>query len=120
MWWVREFYAGKESKWIKGIGQISSRPSDRLLIPMDSRTTASASGVDEYVFYRRGGWSWATPYIAGVYALAAQVDPEITPERFWSLAMKTGKTIELEHEGQTIPLGPIVDPVALTDALRND
>jgi len=62
---------------------------------MDSRTTASFTGISEYVFYREGGWSWSIPYIAGLYALAAQVDPEIPPERFWSLAMETGRTIEL-------------------------
>ncbi|MFC1634100.1 S8 family serine peptidase, partial [Planctomycetota bacterium] len=57
------------------------RDSDALWIPMDSRTTASFTGSDEYVFYRQGGASWCAPYIAGVYALAVQVDPEITPER---------------------------------------
>ena len=74
-------------------------------------------GVDEYVFYRFGGWSWSIPYIAGVYALAAQVDPSITPEQFWSLAMQTGQTIELDHGDEMIPFGPIIDPVSLIDAL---
>jgi hypothetical protein len=46
------------------------------------------------------------------------VDPGITPERFWSLAKETGRTIELKHDGKTIPLGPIVDPVALIEALQ--
>ncbi|GAF73964.1 unnamed protein product, partial [marine sediment metagenome] len=66
LFWAKGFYEGK-------------RTSDRLLIPMDSRTTASFTGKDEYVFYREGGWSWSIPYIAGVYTLAVQVDPEITP-----------------------------------------
>ena len=87
---------------------------------MDSRTTASPDGADEYVFYRQGGWSWSMLYIAGMYALAAQVEPTITPERFWSLAMKTGRTIELKHNSQTIPFGPILDPVALIDALSDN
>jgi hypothetical protein len=91
--------------------------TDRLLIPMDSRTVASPCGVDEYAFFRPGGWSWITPYIAGVYALSVQVDPSITPERFWSLAMATGRTIELERDGKPVPFGPIVDPVALIKAL---
>jgi len=85
---------------------------------MDSLTTASPDGADEYVFYRQGAWSWSIPYIAGMYALAVQVDPTITPDRFWSLALETGRTIELKHDGQTIPLGPILDPVALMDALE--
>ena len=96
-----------------------SRLNGRLLMPMDSRTTASPLGDNEYVFYRAGGWSWAIPYIAGVYALAAQVDPAITPERFWSLALETGQTIEINLGGEAIPLGPIVDPVALMDALQS-
>ena len=107
MSWAKNFYAGNQF-------------SDRLLIPMDSRTTASPGGADEYVFYRQGGWSWSIPYIAGVYALAAQVEPTITPERFWSLALATGRTIELKHEGQTIPLGPILNPVALIEKLQTE
>ncbi len=91
--------------------------TDRLLIPMDSRTVASPCGVDEYAFFRPGGWSWITPYVAGVYTLAVQVDPTVTPERFWSLAMATGRTIELERDGKPVPLGRILDPVALLKVL---
>jgi hypothetical protein len=94
------------------------RDSDALWIPEDSRATASRTGNDDYIFYRQGGASWCAPYIAGVYALAVQVEPEITPERFWKLALKTGRTIELEHEGEKRPFGPIIDPVALIGALQ--
>ena len=83
-----------------------------------TRTTASPSGIDEYVFYSDGGWSWAIPYIAGLYALAVQVDPTITPDQFWSLAMETADTIELEHDGEVIPFGPIANPGALIEALQ--
>ena len=96
-----------------------SFPSEGLFwVPMDSRTTASPGGSDEYVFYRTGGFSWAVPYIAGVYALAVQVDPDMTPERFWALAARTGRTIELEREGKRRPLAPIIDPVALIISLQ--
>ncbi len=91
---------------------------DRLLVPMDGRTTASPTGKDEYAFYGEGGWSWSIPYIAGMYALAAQVDPEITPERFWALAMKTGRTILVSYEGRSLDLGPILAPTQLIEALR--
>lgn len=104
-WWARGFPDGEEHE-------------DRLLVPMDSRAVASPTGEDEYVFYRQGGWSWAIPYLAGMYALAVQVDPAITPERFWALALETGRTIEVNHEGQAIPLGPILDPAALIQALQ--
>ncbi len=108
MWWESDLYENEE------------HPSDRLLVPSGSRTTASPNGADEYAFYRQGGWSWAIPYIAGVYALAAQVEPEITPERFWALAMKTGRTIVVAHDGKEFSLGPIVDPAALIEALQGD
>jgi hypothetical protein len=91
---------------------------NRLLVPMDSRGVASPTGPDEYVFYRQGGWSWAIPYIAGMYALAAQVEPAITPDRFWSLAWETGRTVEIEHGGRLVALGPILDPAALIQALQ--
>ncbi|MHC4519938.1 MAG: S8 family serine peptidase [Planctomycetota bacterium] len=101
-------------------GKVFSLPEGYIYIwvPMDSRTTASSNGSDEYVFDRTGGFSWAVPYIAGVYALAVQVDPAITPEGFWALAARTGRTIELEHEGKRRSLGPIVDPVALISSLQ--
>ena len=107
LFWAKQFYSGNQF-------------SDRLLVPMDSRTTASPTGTDEYAFYREGGWSWSIPYLAGVYALAAQVDPQVTPELFWSRAMKTGRTIELRRNGKTFSLGPILDPIALTSSLQKD
>lgn len=97
----------------------SGLPPDRLLAPMDSRTLASPTGKDEYAFYREGGWSWAIPYIAGAYALAAQVDPTITPDRFWALALQTGRTIEIGSGAQKQNLGKILDPVALIAAVQN-
>jgi subtilisin family serine protease len=105
MWWSKNFYA-------KGMNQ------PRLLVPMDARTTASPTGVEDYVYYRTGGWSWSIPYLAGMYALAIQIKPDIIPEQFWRLAMITGQTIQVEHEGKKYPLGPILDPAALIAALQ--
>lgn len=104
-WWAGDFYAGNYEVL-------------RLLVPMDSRTTASPNGYEDYVFFRQGGWSWSIPYLAGMYALAAQVKPEITPEEFWKIALETGQTIEILHEGQTYQLGPILDPAALIAELQ--
>jgi hypothetical protein len=107
-WWASTFYKDDPFRNL----------SNRLLVPMDARTTASPTGASEYVFYAQGGWSWSIPYIAGAYALAAQVEPKITPERFWALALKTGRTIKLRHDGKEIGFGPILDPAALMDAIR--
>ncbi len=106
LWWAKDFYGS----------------STRLLVPMDSRTIAGSWAPDQYIFFSVGGWSWCTPYIAGMYALAVQVDPDITPDQFWSLAMDTGRTIEAKRpqSNQSFNLGPILDPVALIAALQND
>ena len=105
VWWAEQFFAGQVA-------------SGALLVPMDERTTASPAGTQDYAFYRSGGWSWSIPYIAGVYALAAQVRPDITPDVFWSTALRTGTTIEILHDGRTFSLGPILNPEELIAALR--
>ena len=92
--------------------------SNFLLIPMDARTTASPTGNNDYVFYSVGGMSWTAPYLAGVYALACQIDPEITPEQFWSTTLQTGKTIQIEHGGKQYSFGIILDPQNLIAALK--
>jgi hypothetical protein len=84
---------------------------------MDARATAGMTGNDKYVFYSIGGRSWAMPYIAGVYALAVQADPSITPEQFWDIAMQTGRHITIEHEGESFQCGPIIDPQAIIGEL---
>lgn len=82
----------------------------QVLIPMDSRCTASPTGVNDYVFYREGGMSWSVPYVAGLYALACQVNPDITPETFWKEATKTS-SINKDK------LGKIINPVKLIDSI---
>lgn len=93
-------------------------PKNALLMPMDSRCTAGPTGAKDYAFYRQGGWSWITPYLAGVYALTVQVKPEITPDEFLSLARKTGRAMNWPLDNTTLPLGVIIDPGALIDALK--
>jgi membrane protease YdiL (CAAX protease family) len=93
------------------------RPS-LLWIPVDARTTASPTGLADRVFYRWGGASWMPPCLAGAYALAAQVDPRITRERFMALARKTGRTNVVRHDGRSYSFGPILDPAGLISALR--
>ncbi|MHB8094338.1 MAG: S8 family serine peptidase [Candidatus Aminicenantales bacterium] len=84
MWWSDDFHMG-----------INRQASiqDMLIVPMDSRSAASPTGTGDYAFYRSGGWSCSIPYIAGLYALACQVKPEITPEAFWTAALQTGDSI---------------------------
>lgn len=113
LWWEKNFYSG-----IPLNGYQGNPPKQTLLVPMDSRTTASPTGTSDYAFYREGGWSWVAPYLAGTYALAAQVKPDITSEVFWETALKTGKTVQIQHDGKSYELGVILDPQALIAALK--
>jgi membrane protease YdiL (CAAX protease family) len=103
--WTAEFFAGR------------LKP-DRIFVPMDARTAASPTGPNDYAFYRGGGLSWTIPYVAGVYALAVQVDPTLTRERFVALARTTGRTTSVMHGGRAYALGPIIDPTALIAVLQ--
>jgi hypothetical protein len=105
-WWAEYFYKGKISL------------NQTLLVPMDARTTASPTGITDYAFYSEGGWSWSIPYIAGMYALAWQVNPGITPQEFWSTALQTGRTTQFEHNGKSYSFGVILDPEALIATLQ--
>jgi hypothetical protein len=112
-WWREQFFKGAG-----GWGYDHWRGSTpRLMVPMDSRCVASPCGTDQYVFYADGGWSWCVPYLSGMYALACQVKPMVTPEEFWSIGLKTGQTITITRDGKSYEFGRIMDPVALVDAL---
>lgn len=89
--------------------------NDKLLVPMDSRCTASPTGTDDYVFYREGGISWTVPYAAGLYVLACQVNPDTTPEIFWKEALSTGETVSVNNEDK---LGKIVNPAKLIEKIE--
>jgi Subtilase family len=116
IWWEKDFYASTISNsypWDLPKGTLL------LLVPMDSRTTASPTGTEDYAFYRQGGWSWSIPYLAGMYALAAQVKPDITPELFWETALNTGRTIQIQHDRKEFEFGIILDPQALIEAIKS-
>lgn len=107
MWWEKTFFNKPKHLAIP-----------TLLVPMDARATASPTGTEDYVFYRQGGWSWSIPYIAGLYALACQVEPEMTPDLFWEKALETGDTIKLENNGKKYDFGRIANPEKLINAFE--
>jgi hypothetical protein len=105
---------------IKDYGGFFDPSLVRLLAPMDSRTFADAYSEDGYLFDRVGGRSWVMPYLAGVYALVAQIYPTITPEQFWDLALDTGDWNVVETENGIESLGPILNPGEMIRVLQED
>jgi membrane protease YdiL (CAAX protease family) len=103
--WAADFFGGR------------IRPH-HVWVPVDTRTVASPTGAGDRTFFRWGASSWMPPYLAGAYALAAQVDPTITRARFLELARDTGRVTTVQRDGRDFRLGPILDPAALIAALR--
>jgi subtilisin family serine protease len=101
--------------------EYSSAFIDKLLVPMDARTTADFTGPDDYVFYPQGGFSWVAPYLAGLYALSVQVKPDVTPELFWTTALDTSSKLTVKipatADGKEYTFNHVINPQALIDAL---
>ncbi len=94
--------------------------SNTLFVPSDSRCTASPTGKRDYAFYPVSDWNLYLPYAAGLYALAWQVKPGITPEEFMDRALKTGDALEIVNKNinYTYKLKNIVNPTRLAQALK--
>jgi len=101
--WVRSWEARRES----------------LLVPMDSRCVAAPNGNEDYMFNRAGGASWTVPWVAGLYALACQVKPEITPKEFWEAARRTSVAARAVLDGREVEFGHTMNPSGLLDSLSD-
>lgn len=83
--------------------------NDVLRIPTGNKTLASHRGNDVYTYEREGGMSWAAPYIAGLAALAFQVNPDLQPKLILENLVKTvTPTVS----------GPVVNPQEFIDSLK--
>lgn len=91
---------------------------DTLFVPMDSRTTASENAIDDYVFYRVGGWSWSIPYIAGMYALCCEANPNITYEEFWEAALNTAEAAQVNSDAGNYTIPKVLCPKKLIEAVK--
>ncbi len=84
-------------------------PEDVLLIPAGNKTIASHRGIEVYTYDREGGMSWGAPYIAGLAALAFQVDSHLPPESIVDHLVKTAAHTQA---------GPVVDPRGFIESIR--
>ncbi|MHB2148443.1 S8 family serine peptidase [Calditrichota bacterium LG25] len=82
---------------------------DVLRIPTGNKTFASHKGAEMYFYDREGGRSWAAPYLAGLAALAFQVNPQISPQEI--------KTLLIETAIHTAA-GPVVNPIGFIEQVK--
>ena len=88
-----------------------------LLIPGEYRTVAG-----QYNDYRYegadGGESWTIPYLAGCFALAKQINPNITYDEFYMLTLKTAD--DCHNYDDSGYIGKIINPQKLISVIQNE
>lgn len=90
-----------------------------ICVPTDYRIIASPTGEKDYVAYSDGGLSWAVPYLAGIAALAKQVNPDLTPQEFMDIARKTAQSVEVKKGNTSAKAKYFINPQALIQELKN-
>ena len=106
-----DFESYRQTNWQIGYDMPVDIQKNTLCFPMDHRTTAAPNGINDYVHYANGGFSWMKPFEASVYVLAKQVKPDITPEEFFKIGLETGYYSE---KAQCV----LVNPVELIKKLQ--
>ena len=89
-----------------------------ICVPTDYRIIASPTGENDYVAYSDGGLSWAVPYLAGIAALAKQVNPDLTPQEFMYIAHKTAQNVEVKKGNSSAKAKYFINPQALIKELQ--
>lgn len=102
-----DFSAYSKTSWAE---EMDFYKKDYLCLPMDNRCVAAPTGINDYVIYQNGGLSWSVPYLAGVYALACQVKPDINFKEFWKIALDTAVAND--------KLDTIINPQGIIDKLK--
>ncbi|MGM9638180.1 MAG: hypothetical protein ACI3XT_01155 [Butyricicoccaceae bacterium] len=89
----------------------------------DNRTIAAPGSGSSYTYMSNGGDSWVPPYLAGVYAMAKQVKPDLTHDAFTALAVETAYDSSIEWNKpandpyNTQKMG-VLNPTGIIKALR--
>ncbi|MCX6731418.1 MAG: hypothetical protein NTX55_00275 [Candidatus Parcubacteria bacterium] len=89
---------------LQGVSKLS------ITIPSDYRTMASQKGNDKYMYCGKGGMSWSVPYLAGLFALALQVNPNL----------KQKEIVEIINESATTNKNGlrIINPKGIIDLVK--
>ena len=97
--------------WQKNIKQINNR----LLVPAGGRTIAGFYNNEHYIYCgANAGMSWSTPYLVGVYALAKQIMPNLTPKHFFEIAHQT--SVSNDKVGNNV----IIQPQKIIERLQTE
>lgn len=100
---------------ISSIDSINGYHEHTLFVPMGCKTLASPIGEHDYVYFASYGGDMMNYYLAGVFALALQVNPDLTKREIETLLYHTGINMNIEDHD---PI-PMLDPLSLIQYLQN-
>lgn len=65
------------------------RAPELVYVPSSGRTTAATDDGASYIYWSDGGLSWTMPYMLGLYAIAIEIDPNLTQKEIRDLVVDT-------------------------------
>lgn len=89
---------------------VSPPNPHQIIVPGDYRTTALNMRDNAYIYWGEGGYSWAIPYIAGLAALAWQLNPDLSFAEIKALLRKSAVKSRVEQR--------VVRPIKFIDLIR--
>lgn len=89
-----------------------------LVLPMDNRTSALPTGSQDYQYFNQGGNSNLVPWLAGLYALCIQVEPEFNPERFFKIAYDTADAVSYKNSRRQTIKVRIINPKKIISEIK--
>lgn len=111
------FKALKNEPRLKNLDEKNKKrvEEDLIFVPMNSKTIAGSTWNEDYTFDRYGWISRVMPYVAGLYALCCQVQPEINKDIFLAAVKETAEIEEIEGIKFKI-----INPTALIEKLEKE
>ena len=72
------------------LAELKNKMATEIIVPSDYRTMASSwSKKGQYMYNGKGGMSWSVPYLAGLFALALQINPNLQKEEIAEIIKKS-------------------------------
>lgn len=94
-------------------------PEKSIYVPKDNRTVADYTSTTGYTYVPVGGDGFATAWLTGIYALSAQVFPNLTGERFLRYVVDYNDVLNVKEEGSNYTLKSVVSPQDLINGLKS-
>jgi len=96
----------------KEIEERLNKIKKTIVVPSDYRTMASSVNKEgQYMYNGRGGISWSVPYLAGLFALVLQINPNIKREE---IAEIINESATVNKKGLRI-----VNPKGIIELVKN-